>query len=68
MSEQIHVLVRLEPTEIESWEVGYFEHDPSGRKLVEPVLGVRCLSKRSTWMPLKVIQAAVERLEESRDS
>ena len=48
----------IDPFETDSWEVGLFDEDCSGRKLKEPLLGVRV--NGGTWLEVRALLQHIE--------
>jgi hypothetical protein len=55
--QQLHVFLGFDLSKFETWEIGLFHHDPSGRELAEPLLGVRC--KGGAWIKADVLERAI---------
>lgn len=55
--QQLHVFLGFNLSKFETWEVGFFDHDPSGHELAEPILGVRC--KGSAWIKADVLERVI---------
>lgn len=51
-----------DPWETDTWEVDYFDEDCSGRKLMEPLLGVRV--NGGTWLELRALLEHIEQRKE----
>jgi hypothetical protein len=55
----------------DEWQVGYFNHDPSGHELYKPVLGTRCrimqesgeFTEWSTWLMATSLSASIAKEE-----
>lgn len=64
--QQFHVFLGSDLNKFETWEVGFFHHDPSGHELAEPLLGVRC--KGGAWIKADVLERAIaEERKEAND-
>ena len=51
-------ITSVDPLETDSWEVGYFDEDSEGRKLIGPLLGVRV--NGGTWLEVRALMEFIE--------
>lgn len=48
----------------DEWEIDYFDVDPQGRKLFEPLLGVRV--NGGTWIKAEALTEAIQTAKDAR--
>lgn len=62
--QQLNVFTSMDPIQTDTWEVGYFDTDPRGLKLFEPLLGVRV--NGGTWIKAEALTEAIAKEKSER--
>ena len=62
--QQLNVFTGMDPIHTDTWEVGYFDTDPRGLKLAEPLLGVRV--NNGTWIVAEALTEAIAKEKSDR--